>query len=84
MWQVLKALSIVPFGVLGKVYGRILFPTALRRSGHDDVIVIPEFACRAEDWDSYYTLLKEIRASRWPVRAPVNSCDVRCRASVTT
>lgn len=69
MLHLLKALFIVPFGVLGKVYSisiydKILCPTALHRSGHDDVIVIPEFACRAEDWDSYYTLLKEIRASR--------------------
>ena len=35
------------------------------RSGHDDVIVIPEFACKMGDWDAYYALLREIRASRW-------------------
>jgi len=34
------------------------------RSGHDDVIVIPEFACKMGDWDAYYALLREIRASR--------------------
>jgi len=44
---------------------RVLRPTAsLGQISHDDVIVIPEFACRAEDWDSYYTLLKEIRAAQ--------------------
>ena len=31
------------------------------RSGHDDVIVIPEFACKMGDWDAYYALLREIR-----------------------
>ncbi|CAE7948367.1 unnamed protein product [Symbiodinium sp. KB8] len=31
---------------------------------HDDVIVVPEFFCKEEDWDTYYTLIKEMRASQ--------------------
>ena len=31
--------------------------------GHDDVIVMPEFFGRANDWDAYYTLLREVRAT---------------------
>ncbi|CAE7039291.1 unnamed protein product [Symbiodinium sp. CCMP2456] len=31
------------------------------RLSHDDVIVMPEFFGRANDWDAYYTLLREVR-----------------------
>ena len=26
---------------------------------HDDVIVVPEFFCKEEDWDTYYALIKD-------------------------
>ena len=26
---------------------------------HDDVIVVPEFFCEEEDWDTYYALIKD-------------------------
>ena len=25
---------------------------------HDDVIIVPEFFCKEDDWDTYYTLIK--------------------------
>ncbi|CAE7032943.1 unnamed protein product [Symbiodinium sp. KB8] len=31
---------------------------------HDDVIVVPEFFCEEEDWDTYYALIKEMRESQ--------------------
>jgi len=31
---------------------------------HDDVIVVPEFFCAEEDWDIYYTLIKEMREAQ--------------------
>lgn len=44
---------------------RALRPNAeLGQISHDDVIVIPEFACKIGDWDAYYTLLREIRAGQ--------------------
>lgn len=44
---------------------RALRPNAeLGRISHDDVIVIPEFACKMGDWDAYYALLREIRAGQ--------------------
>ena len=26
---------------------------------HDDVIVVPEFFCKEDDWNTYYTLIKD-------------------------
>lgn len=34
------------------------FPLTVR---HDDVIVVPEFFCKENDWDIYYQLIKEMR-----------------------
>eukprot|EP00913_Durusdinium_trenchii_P031445 g29440.t1 len=31
---------------------------------HDDVIIVPEFFCGEDDWDIYYTLIKEMRQSQ--------------------
>lgn len=31
---------------------------------HDDVIIVPEFFCKEDDWDIYYQLLKEMRTSQ--------------------
>jgi hypothetical protein len=31
---------------------------------HDDVIIVPEFFCKEDDWDIYYQLLKEMRESQ--------------------
>lgn len=31
---------------------------------HDDVIIVPEFSCKTEDWDVYYSLLRETRESQ--------------------
>jgi len=28
---------------------------------HDDVIIVPEFFCKEDDWDTYYSLIKEMR-----------------------
>lgn len=28
---------------------------------HDDVIVVPEFFCKEDDWDIYYKLIQEMR-----------------------
>ena len=29
---------------------------------HDDVIIVPEFFCKEDDWDLYYSLVEEMRA----------------------
>jgi hypothetical protein len=31
---------------------------------HDDVIIVPEFFCKENDWDMYYQLLREMRDSQ--------------------
>ncbi len=31
---------------------------------HDDVIVVPEFFCKEDDWTMYYKLVEEMRASQ--------------------
>ncbi|CAK9109144.1 unnamed protein product [Durusdinium trenchii] len=31
---------------------------------HDDVIIVPEFFCGEDDWNIYYTLIKEMRQSQ--------------------
>jgi len=31
---------------------------------HDDVVVVPEFFCREDDWATYYQLLREMRESQ--------------------
>ena len=28
---------------------------------HDDVIIVPEFFCKEDDWDLYYKLIEEMR-----------------------
>ena len=29
---------------------------------HDDVIIVPSFACEEDDWSTYYKLVDEMRA----------------------
>jgi len=31
---------------------------------HDDVVVVPEFFCKEDDWNIYYSLVEEIRAAQ--------------------
>merc|ERR1711957_216250 len=31
---------------------------------HDDVIIVPEFLCKEDDWSIYYTLIEEMRKSQ--------------------
>ena len=31
---------------------------------HDDVIIVPEFFCKEDDWSLYYTLIEEMRAAQ--------------------
>lgn len=38
------------------VYGKAL--------KHDDVVIVPEFLCKEEDWELYYTLVEEMRAAQ--------------------
>lgn len=35
-----------------------------RAVSHDDVIVVPEFICKEDDWGLYYQLIKEVRESQ--------------------
>lgn len=45
----------------------ITVPTSKRYAApvkHDDVIIVPEFFCKEDDWDTYYTLIKEMRQSQ--------------------
>ncbi len=35
-----------------------------RAHSHDDVIVVPEFFCKEDDWSLYYQLVEEMRASQ--------------------
>ena len=30
---------------------------------HDDVVIVPEFFCKENDWSIYYQLIEEMRAS---------------------
>jgi len=36
-------------------------PSYGKPTKHDDVIVVPEFFCKEEDWSMYYKLIEEIR-----------------------
>ena len=31
---------------------------------HDDVLIVPDFFCREDDWDIYYRLIDEMRHSQ--------------------
>lgn len=36
-------------------------PTSIRYAEpvkHDDIIIVPEFFCAEDDWDTYYALIK--------------------------
>lgn len=35
-----------------------------RQVRHDDVIVVPEFFCKEDDWETYYKLIREMRDSQ--------------------
>jgi len=58
----------VPCGDLARPSMRIITAPPRKRYGmplrHDDVVVVPEFFCPEEDWDTYYQLLKEMRRSQ--------------------
>lgn len=65
----LAKLSPPPQDTGGRPSMRVLYaPTGVpcygREVSHDDVIVVPEFFCKAEDWDIYYQLLQEMRESQ--------------------
>jgi hypothetical protein len=36
-------------------------PVLGRATKHDDVIIVPDFFCKEDDWSLYYQLIKEIR-----------------------
>jgi len=45
----------------------ITVPTSIRYAEpvkHDDIIIVPEFFCAEDDWDTYYALIKEMRQSQ--------------------
>lgn len=35
-----------------------------RKIKHDDVVIVPEFFCKEDDWSIYYSLVEEMRASQ--------------------
>ena len=35
-----------------------------RRIAHDDVVIVPEFFCKEDDWAIYYALIEEMRAAQ--------------------
>jgi hypothetical protein len=35
-----------------------------RKIKHDDVVVVPEFFCKEDDWSIYYQLVEEMRAAQ--------------------
>ena len=35
-----------------------------RRIKHDDIIIVPEFFCKEDDWSIYYKLVEEMRAAQ--------------------
>ncbi|CAJ1406643.1 unnamed protein product, partial [Effrenium voratum] len=45
----------------------ITVPASRRYAGpvkHDDVVIVPEFFCKEEDWETYYALIQEMRQSQ--------------------
>lgn len=36
-------------------------PELGREIKHDDVIIVPEFFCKEDDWSIYYQLIEEMR-----------------------
>jgi len=57
-----------PCSDLARPSMRIITAPPRKRYGmplkHDDVVVVPEFACPEDDWDLYYKLLREMRQSQ--------------------
>jgi hypothetical protein len=39
-------------------------PVLNKQIKHDDVIIVPEFFCKEDDWSIYYKLIEEMRASQ--------------------
>jgi hypothetical protein len=36
-------------------------PELGRKIKHDDVVIVPEFFCKEDDWSIYYQLIEEMR-----------------------
>jgi len=58
----------VPCRQIPRPLGRIITVPPRRRYSmpvkHDDIIVVPEFACAEADWEIYYKLISEMRMSQ--------------------
>lgn len=39
-------------------------PVLGRQIKHDDVIMVPEFFCKEDDWSIYYQLIEEMRQAQ--------------------
>ena len=37
---------------------------------HDDIVIVPEFFCKEDDWSLYYKLIDEMRESQQKGKAP--------------
>jgi hypothetical protein len=52
------------FPITGIDFSSSLFQVLGKSLKHDDVLVVPEFFCKEDDWSLYYQLVEELREAQ--------------------